>query len=366
MSTVTISMPAAATKPQTQTQDPLWQAVLDRNRQMDGVFFYAVKSTGIFCRPSCASKRPRREVVDFFFAPADAKSAGFRACKRCKPEEADPRTAKIAAACRFIDANLEEALSLDAIAQRVGLSEHHLLRVFKQAMGITPHEYMEGRRISAFKSALNSGETVASATYGAGFGSSSRVYERSNAHLGMTPAQYRKGAENLAIDYTLAETPLGLMLLAVTQKGICKLSLGDDASVLTVELRNEFPRATILKRNGSSTLQSAAGSVIRYLKGKEPLGDLPLDLRGTAFQIQVWKELQKLKLGQTSTYEEIAKNIGRPSSIRAVANAIGSNPVALVIPCHRVSRKDGSLGGYRWGTERKQKLLAAEARSVAK
>lgn len=366
MSTATLlTMPSAAASAQPQT-DPLWQAVLDRNRRMDGIFFYAVKSTGVFCKPSCASKRPRRENVDFYFTPMDAAFAGFRACKRCKPEQRDPQTEKIATACRYIDGKLDESITLADIAAVVQLSEHHLLRLFKQFIGITPHEYTEARRMHTFKSALSSGDSVASATYGAGFGSSSRVYERANAHLGMTPAQYQKGAESITIDYTITKTPLGLMLLAMTAKGVCKLSLGDRESDLAAELASEFPKANITKRNGSSALQQAADSVIRHLEGKEPVLGLPLDLRATAFQIQVWKELQKLKPGQTSTYEQIAANIGRPTSTRAVANAIGANPVALVIPCHRVVRKDGTTGGYRWGTARKQQLLQTESKMKGK
>ena len=345
-----------------QGNDVLWQAVLERNAGFDGIVFYGVRTTGIYCRPTCPSRRPRRDVVDFFTTPESAEVAGLRPCKRCRPRLAkseSPQAELVRAVCEYIEQNLEGTLTLRTISAEVGGSPFHIQRTFREALGITPFEYAEARRMALFRQTLKVGESVASATYDAGFTSSSRIYERAHAHLGMTPAAYRKGAPEQKIAYAIADSPMGRLLVARTEKGLCKVAMGDNDRRLREELECEFPRAEITADNAG--LGKAVDQIVAFLKGKRRELDLPTDLRATAFQVRVWKELQEIPFGETRSYADVARRIGRPSAVRAVARACATNPVPLVVPCHRVVRKGGELGGYRWGIERKRKILARES-----
>jgi AraC family transcriptional regulator, regulatory protein of adaptative response / methylated-DNA-[protein]-cysteine methyltransferase len=342
--------------------EALWQAVVEHRDQLDGVFYYGVRTTGVYCRPSCPSRRPRRENVDFYFDPRSAERAGLRACRRCRPTErqpASPQAEVVKRVCEYIEQNLEGTLTLKTIAAAVGGSPFHIQRTFKQMLGITPQEFAEIRRVAVFRTALRFGRSVADATYEAGFNSSRGLYERAHAHLGMTPATYRKGAPSQKIVYTVTDSPLGKLLVAGTEKGICKISLGDAEGKLSESLYTEFPKALITA--DKAALKDAVRAILEYLEQKKTKIDLPLDLQATTFQMRVWRELQRIPYGKTLSYEEVAKRLHEPSATRAVARACATNPVALVVPCHRVVRKDGGLGGYRWGIERKKRLLSAEA-----
>lgn len=343
------------------TVESQWQAVLTKDSRFDGQFVFAVSSTGIYCRPSCPSRRPHRERVSFFSLPEAAETAGFRACLRCHPRDAnlsDPQVVMAREVCRLIDENDEEPLTLANLSSRVGVSPFHLQRTFKSVMGVSPSQYAEACRIGKFKRGVRDGESVTNAIYDAGFGSSSRLYERAASRLGMTPATYGKGGRGAVIRYAIVETSLGLLLVAATDKGVCSVALGDSESVLENELRQELPHAEI--QRGDQDLRLATQSIIEHLEGKTPHIDLPLDIRATAFQLQVWEQLRAIPCGETSSYSDVAKAIGQKKAVRAVARACATNPVALVIPCHRVIREDKSLGGYRWGLERKKKILADE------
>jgi AraC family transcriptional regulator, regulatory protein of adaptative response / methylated-DNA-[protein]-cysteine methyltransferase len=339
----------------------LWQAVLARDAQFDGIFVMAVKSTGIYCRPSCPARRPRRDRVTFFRLPEAAERAGFRACLRCHPKRArllDPQVEMVQRACRYIESQDESAVTLASLSEHVGISTFHLQRVFKGVMGISPRQYTDAFRIARFKQRVREGGSVAGAMYDAGFGSSSRLYERAPTELGMTPATYGRGGRGAVINYTTAECPMGFLLVAGTEKGLCAVKLSDSESKLEVELRDEFPAAD-LQRNDSA-FRKPLRDLLAYLKGKQPRLDLPLDIQATAFQWQVWAHLRMIPYGQTRSYGQVAKAMGQPKAVRAVARACATNPVALVIPCHRVIREDQSLGGYRWGLARKKKLLENE------
>ena len=338
-----------------------WDAVAGRDRAMDGVFFYAVMSTGIYCRPSCPSKRPRRENVVFFRAREAAERAGFRACKRCKPDAAnqsDPNAQLVEKVCRYIDTHPDEPVTLEALGRALGISPFYLQRTFKALTGITPRAYADSRRLNSLKSGLREGHSVTRSLYEAGYGSSSRLYERATAQLGMTPARYRKQGSGVTIHYTIAATPIGKMLLAATDRGICSIHFGDAAAKLEQELRIEFPKAEIVREDRKLGEQVKA---LRSIIDGENKVALPLDIQATAFQRRVWQALEAIPRGTTKSYSKIAADIGRPKAARAVARACATNPVAVVIPCHRVVREDGDPGGYRWGLERKKKLLALEA-----
>jgi len=342
-------------------QDTKWNAVLTKDARFDGQFVFAVSSTGIYCRPSCPARRPHREHVSFFQLPEAAEQAGFRACRRCHPRNArvvDPQIQMARQVCRIIEENDGEPTTLAALSEQLGVSSFHLQRTFKSIMGITPRRYAEAYRVNRFKQGVRKGEAITSAIYDAGYGSSSRLYERASSQLGMTPATYGKGGRGAVINYAIVETPLGRLLVAATNKGVCSVMLGDTDAALEVDLLNEFPAAEI--HHDEELLRSSVNAIVDHLKSKSPHIDLPLDIQATAFQRQVWEQLRAIPYGQTHSYSEVAKAIGQEKAVRAVARACGTNPVALVIPCHRVVREDKSLGGYRWGLERKKKLLARE------
>lgn len=350
-----MTVPAAVTvNPDTRR----WDAVLARDRAMDGQFVYGVTSTGIFCRPSCPSRRPDRGRVRFFDSPATASEAGFRACRRCRPLDAGDRwVEKVAAACRAI-ADADAPVSLAVLARNAGVSRHHFLRTFTRLVGVSPREFAAARRVDAVKASLRRSDDVTTAFYEAGYGSSSRFYERAVPRLGMRPSAYRAGAEGQTIRYASAPTPLGRVLVAATTAGVCAVSLGNSERALLVSLRSEFPKAAIVK--GSTELREWVDRVVSHLSGRLPQLDLPLDVRATAFQWQVWNILRAIPSGQTRTYGQVAAALGRPSAARAVARACASNPVALAVPCHRVVPSAGGSGEYRWGARRKALLLARE------
>ena len=328
--------------------ETFWQGVLARDSRLDGSFVFAVTSTKIYCRPSCPARRPRRDRVSFFATPAAAEQAGFRACKRCRPRQArleDPQLLMVQRACRLIEKNLDEPMNLESLGSELGLSSFHLQRTFKSIMGVTPREYAHACRTNRFKAGVREGKSLTAAMYDAGYGSSSRLYERSDSELGMTPATYGRGGANTSIKYVTAKSGLGYLLVAATEKGLCSVTLGDSVGELEAKLKLEFPEADITKAETGS--ESAVEQNVSYLEGKQLKLSLPLDIRATAFQRQVWQALQSIPYGATRSYGEVAEAIGRPKAVRAVARACATNPVALVIPCHRVIREDASLGGYR-------------------
>ena len=334
-----------------------WRSVLARDATADGKFVYAVQTTGIYCRPSCPSRRPKPESVEFYPAPAAAEHAGFRPCKRCAPHQPDRQRAAILAACRYIDAHCDERLTLETLGRRVGSSPFHLQRLFKSIVGVSPREYQEARRIAHFKSGVSNGGTISGATFDAGFSSSSRLYEKS-AQLGMTPARYRSKGAGIEIAFTTFGSPLGTVLVAATESGVCSVSLGENAAQLAAALRAEFSAATLIRDD--QRLRRYAHRIARYLAGRNSDLDLPLDIRATAFQRKVWKLLCAIPYGTTRSYSDIARRAGKPRAVRAVARAIAANPVALLIPCHRAVRKSGELAGYRWGVARKAVLFTRE------
>ena len=337
-----------------------WDAVAGRDRGMDGVFLYAVITTGVYCRPSCPSRRPRPENVIFFRTQEAALRAGFRACKRCKPDRtpvANFNAELVEKVCRYIDAHPDGPVTLEALGRAIGLSPFHLQRTFKAFTGITPRAYAESRRLQALKAGLRDGHSVTRSLYDAGYGSSSRLYEGASSKLGMTPARYRKQGSGVTIRFTIAPTPIGQMLLAATRQGVCSVEFGESEKTLEAGLRREYPRAEIARSD--KDLAPSVRAILKRIRGQETKA-LPLDIQATAFQRLVWEQLQAIPYGATRSYSEVARRMGRPKAARAVARACASNPVAVAIPCHRVVREDGDAGGYRWGMERKQKLLALE------
>ena len=350
--------------PATIIDDRLWDAVVAKDSRFDGQFVFAVTSTKIYCRPSCPSRRPHREHVMFFDLPDAAEQAGFRACLRCEPRRArvlDPQVELVQRVCRFLDASQTEQVKLADLAAHVGVSTFHLQRTFKRIMGISPRKYLTARRFGNFKTLVREGEPVTQALYDSGFNSSSRLYEHAPEELGMTPATYGRGGRGVEISYTIAASPLGQLLVAVTERGVCAVRMADTDAELEKDLRAEFPAATILRDD--SSLREPVERVLNHLTNKELRIDLPLDIRATAFQRQVWEKLRAIPYGQTVSYGDVAKALGKPGAVRAVGRACATNPVALVIPCHRVVREDQTLGGYRWGLERKQQLLDRERKN---
>ena len=355
----------SAVMPSLMNNPEMWNAVLARDASRDGSFVFAVRSTGIYCRPSCPARRPRQEQVRFFQLPEAAEQAGFRACRRCHPrraQTADPQIELVQRICHAIDEHEEEPMTLKTLSTETGVSAHHLLRTFKSVMGITPRQYAESRRLDQFKSRVKNGASVTNAMYDAGYGSSRGLYEKSSARLGMTPATYGRGGQGMRIIYTIADCSLGRVLVAATERGVCSVALGDSDAELTTSLFAEYPNASIDSRDTviSGSLNLWLGKILEHLDGRSPRIELPLDIQATAFQWRVWEELQRIPFGATRSYLEIAKAIGKPKAVRAVANACAGNHVAVVIPCHRVIRGDKGLGGYRWGLARKEALLEGE------
>jgi AraC family transcriptional regulator of adaptative response/methylated-DNA-[protein]-cysteine methyltransferase len=335
-----------------------WAQVLARDASADGQFVYAVRSTGVFCRPSCPSRRPRREMVEFFQTPAQAQNAGYRACFRCEPTQPPSYAKKVEAACRYIESNMETTIRLSDVAGHVEMSPFYFQRLFKRTLGISPREYQQALRVKKFKSALHSEARITDAVYEAGYSSSSRAYENVSAQLGMTPSAFRRKGAGTKINYSIFPTELGQVLIAATDRGLCAVRFGDDDAELQKELRGEFDAAELVRDDEHlSTLSEQIRSLLRG--GLNP-AEIPLDVQGTAFQQLVWNALRQIPRGQTRSYSEIAVAVGRPGAVRAVAGACASNPVAVVVPCHRVVQKNGSLSGYRWGTKRKAALLKDE------
>jgi AraC family transcriptional regulator, regulatory protein of adaptative response / methylated-DNA-[protein]-cysteine methyltransferase len=331
-----------------------------RDSSHDGEFVFAVSTTGVYCRPSCPAKRPRRSNVKFFFRPEQAEKAGFRACLRCRPRSVsgNPQLDLAKEICRFIEQHLDEPVTLGRLAKVFRQSQFHLQRRFKAALGVTPREYAESCRLRQLKRNLQAGDNVTRAMYDAGYGSSSRLYEKTASQLGMTPDRYRRGAIASAIRYACADSPLGRMLIAATERGVCAIQFGRSDAELIEGLKREFPFAA--RRSDDLGLQGCVEAVLSKMNGKGLDAALPLDIRATAFQRRVWTYLQSIPFGATKSYQEVAKAIGQPSAIRAVARACATNPVAVAIPCHRVIRQDGRESGYRWGLERKKRLLQME------
>jgi len=342
-----------------------WQAVEARDARFNGVFVYGVRSTGVYCKPSCPSRRPRRDKVELFHTREEAEGSGFRACLRCKPREAaapDPRAELVLRVCRRIEEREGVAPSLEELGAESGVSPHHLQRTFKSLTGITPRQYAAAFRLRLFKSRVKEGSDVTAAMYDAGYGSSSRLYEQASERLGMTPATYRRKGKGMNINYAIADSHLGRILVAATERGVCSVQLGDGDEELESALAAEYPAASITR--DEARLGDTVEGLLRHLEGTQPDLGLPLDLQATAFQLRVWEELRRIPYGSTRSYAEVAEAIGRPTATRAVARACATNPVALVTPCHRVVRTGGELGGYRWGVGRKERLLEQERSSA--
>jgi AraC family transcriptional regulator of adaptative response/methylated-DNA-[protein]-cysteine methyltransferase len=334
-----------------------WQQILARDARQDGRFVFAVRTTGIYCRPSCPSRRPRRDSVEFFGSPNDAERAGYRACLRCKPTEISSQARLVTRARQILD-SAEGSVTLAELGKQIGLSPFHLQRLFKRATGVTPREYQSARRMESVKSGLRKGDVVTTALYAAGFGSPSRLYEKARQQLGMTPGEYRRGGAGARITFSISPTPLGRLLVAATERGLCAVRFGDSAIELGRDLQNEFHAAEL--HRDETAMKQYVEPLLGAIRGENTIIDLPLDVRATAFQMKVWNKLRQIPRGETRSYADVAREIGEPTAVRAVARACAANPVALAVPCHRVVRSDGNLAGYRWGVERKKKLLERE------
>ncbi|MBU6450366.1 MAG: bifunctional DNA-binding transcriptional regulator/O6-methylguanine-DNA methyltransferase Ada [Cyanobacteria bacterium REEB67] len=344
----------------TTEEDPRWLAVLRKDKAADGSFFYGVRTTGVFCRPSCAARPAKPENVSFHTSIAAAEQAGFRPCKRCKPDQqsSEQRLADlIIDSCRFIE-QCDSAPALATLADRAGLSPYHFHRLFKARTGLTPKAYGAAQIANRMRAQLDENISVTEAIFNAGYNSSSRFYEKSDRLLGMTASKYKSGGDDMEIRFAVGESTLGAVLVAQSQKGICAIFLGDDAQALVRSLQDRFPRATFI--GGDDRFEKLVALVVGFVQAPAAGLDLPLDIRGTAFQQRVWQALQAIPTGKTMTYGEIAKMIGAPGAVRAVGTACGANPLAVVIPCHRVVKTSGDLSGYRWGVERKRALLDSE------
>lgn len=335
-----------------------WRATLARDARADGKFVLAVRSTRIYCRPSCPARRPLRGNVIFFRTGEEAENRGFRPCLRCRPDEIAAYAALVMCAAKILGQSTEESVRLSALAGELGSNATILRRAFRRVTGLAPRELAEALRVKRFKKLLRAGKNITDALYETGYGSSSRVYERSNAQLGMTPATYQKGGKGMKLEYTIAQSPLGNLLVAATERGVSAVYLGDAEKKLVAELREEYPHAEISPATNGT--QRWIREIVQRIDGKPAQVNLPLDLQATAFQRRVWQELQRIPRGKTRTYSQVARALGRPTAVRAVARACATNPVSIVVPCHRVVREDGSLAGYRWGLTRKQQLLATE------
>lgn len=346
------------------SNDARWDSLVRRDRAADGAFVYSVITTGVYCRPSCGARQPRQENVRFFTNAEEAERAGFRACKRCKPKGADPaaeNSARVLELCRLIDRS-GHTLSLQALAAQAGISRFHLHRTFKAVTGMTPGEYSAARRAARMRSSLQDSASVTEAIYQAGYSSSSRFYEEAGRVLGMKPTEFRAGGAKAEIAVAIGDSSLGKVLVAQTERGVCAVLLGDEQERLMLDLRRRFPKATL--RPGSAEQQAMVVRVVALIERPASAVDLPLDIQGTAFQKRVWKALQAIQPGKRATYSEIAAAVKMPQGARAIAGACAANPLAVVVPCHRVVRKDGALSGYRWGIERKRTLLEREDRAT--
>jgi AraC family transcriptional regulator of adaptative response/methylated-DNA-[protein]-cysteine methyltransferase len=359
MATMAIGKALCGVGPMLGVWSRAWEMVEERSVAGDALFVYAVKTTGIFCRPSCPSRRPLRESVEFFATSELARAAGYRACKRCQPGEEHPQQKLVGIACEYIERNLETTITLDALGKVMELSPFHAQRVFRRTLGVTPKQYQQARRMERFRGELENGRaSVTDAIYESGFSSGSRVYENSAAEMGMTPTEFRKNARGVKISFGIAESPLGKVLVAVTRAGVCAVAFGDLESELEDDLRARFALAEIHRDDAG--LGETLRQVVAQLSEHPLAAELPLDVRATAFQRRVWTALQAIPRGETRSYAQVASEIGQPTAVRAVARACASNPVAVVIPCHRVVGSDGRLTGYRWGVERKRRLLEFE------
>jgi AraC family transcriptional regulator of adaptative response/methylated-DNA-[protein]-cysteine methyltransferase len=342
-------------------QDRRWQSVVDRDSKADGKFFYSVKTTGVYCRPSCGARLARPENVQYHLTTEDAEKAGFRACKRCKPDQmslAAEHSVKIARACRLIEGS-EQVPTLKRLAKEAEMSSFHFHRTFRSITGLTPTAYAKAYRNQRVRASLERSNTVTDAIYDAGFNSSGRFYENTNEALGMTPTKFREGGSDTDIFFAIGKASLGSILVAQSNKGVCSILMGEDPEALIRDLQDRFPKANLI--GDEAGYQELVAKVVGLIEQPGLSLDLPLDIRGTAFQQRVWKALQQIPPGTTATYTEIAKKIGMPKAVRAVAQACGANALAVAIPCHRVIRNDGSLSGYRWGVDRKRALLEREA-----
>lgn len=361
MNLSTSSIPTKRTARSAVENDPRWAMIVARDRRADGSFYYSVATTGVYCKPSCPSRLARPANIRFHETPADAERAGFRPCRRCKPTQPPleaQHAATIADVCRVIDES-DTVPTLATLARRARLSPHHFHRVFKAITGVTPKAYAARRRTNRVRRALESGKTrVTDAIYDAGFNSNGRFYETSSALLGMTPTAYKAGGANAEIRFAVGECSLGAVLVAQSTKGVCAILLGDDPAALVRELQDRFPRATLL--GGDEAFERTIAQVVGFVEQPSRGLDLPLDVRGTAFQQRVWDALRKIPAGATASYTEVARRLGMPTGARAVAQACAANPLAVAIPCHRVVCMDGSMSGYRWGVERKAKLIEKE------
>ncbi len=351
-------------------EERYWRAIIEKDAAFDGVFVLGVRSTGVYCRPTCPSRRPNPERVAFFATPSAAEASGFRACLRCEPRREGPsrRQRMIQEACRLLDFGEEESPTLAWLSARLKVSSYHLQRTFKRALGVTPRQYAEARRLRRLKGQLREGEPVTRAMYDAGYGSSSRLYETSSERLGMTPGAYGLGGRGMRVAYLLTDSPLGRLLVAATERGVCAVSISDSDAELIAALHREYPAAEIVDWTGDERAGLAlwAELLAQQLDGRQPVADLPLDVQVTAFQARVYQALRAIPLGQTRSYSEIAREIGRPTAVRAVARACATNPTPITVPCHRVVRSNGDLGGYGLGVERKRRLLEIERASTAR
>ncbi|HQZ97649.1 MAG TPA: bifunctional DNA-binding transcriptional regulator/O6-methylguanine-DNA methyltransferase Ada [Pyrinomonadaceae bacterium] len=355
-----------ATAKTSEKLDWQWRAVEAKDREFDGVFYFAVRTTGIFCRPSCPSKTAKRQNVSFFVTPAEAENAGFRACLRCKPTEEyfpGPAAELVVKAFEILRSDEAEVPTIEELSQRLNVTSGHLQKTFKTTLGLTPKEIVDMMRIENFKTNVRESD-VTSSLYDSGFGSSRSLYEKAGERLGMTPATYKKGGKDMKINYTIVDSRLGKLMVARTEKGICSVSFGDSGDELTRELASEFFAAEI--EQNDTLLKEAVNAILKSLDGETAILNLPLDLRASAFQMRVWAELRKIPYGETRSYADVAASLGEPKSFRAVARACATNPVALVNPCHRVISAAGKLSGYKWGIERKAELLKHEKETVKK
>jgi AraC family transcriptional regulator of adaptative response/methylated-DNA-[protein]-cysteine methyltransferase len=340
--------------------DPRWAKIVARDKAADGSFYYSVKTTGVYCRPSCPARLARPENVQLYSTTAEAEAAGFRPCKRCKPDQpalAQQYAALVASTCRFI-AEAEEAPDLETLARRAGMSRYYFHRIFKAVTGVTPHDYVVATRSQRVREQLEQSGTVTEAMYDAGYNSSGQFYETSSDILGMTPSHYRAGGTGTDIRFAIGECELGSLLVATSLRGVCAILLGDDPEVLIRNLQDTFPCANLI--GGDEHFEQLVAQVVGFIEDPAIGLNLPLDIRGTAFQQRVWQAVRQIPAGSTVSYAEIAKRIGAPKAVRAVAQACGANSLAVAIPCHRVVKNDGSLSGYRWGVERKRALLQKE------